>query len=151
MIGVIALYHHFGQMYMISREGREAHGLSEGRRWRHEQPDFRERLSPLGRPLEPATSETPQLVDAASERAQTRTPDVPSRGAVGPAVAHDDLEHPTGTEGVVALRREPEQQMREDIAAARAAGRLGGPSADLLPSGLDGSMPDPKETEELWR
>jgi hypothetical protein len=37
-IGVFALYHHFGQMYLTSREGRARHGLAEGTlvksRWR---------------------------------------------------------------------------------------------------------------------
>jgi hypothetical protein len=30
VVAVLALYHHFGQMYMSSREGRTVHGLDEG-------------------------------------------------------------------------------------------------------------------------
>lgn len=30
VVAILALYHHFGQMYMSSREGRAVHGLAEG-------------------------------------------------------------------------------------------------------------------------
>jgi hypothetical protein len=126
-------------------------GLALGRRWHHERPDFWQRLSPLGRPLESTMRKTAEFVDAGSELAQPRAAGVPNPGEATSATDPAHLEQPEPSERLLALRRRLEQEMREDVAAARAAGRLRGRKADLLPSGVDGLMPDPEDTEEPWR
>jgi Replication-relaxation len=125
--------------------------LALGRRWRHERPDFWQRLSPLGRPLASEAPEVPEVSETASDLTQLRALDVPNRAEATSGTDPADLGHPTASDGLLALRRELEQEMRADVAAARAAGRLGGTNADLLPSGVDGSMHDPEAKEERWR
>jgi hypothetical protein len=121
-------------------------GLALGRRWRHERPDFWERLSPLGRPLEP-TREAPILMDAASEAAQLCAADAPTPSAATVATNPAGFEYDSAAEELLARRRQLEEEARRDVAAARA----GLQPDDLRPSGLDGSMPDPEATEEPWR
>jgi hypothetical protein len=94
---------------------------------------------------------TAEFVDAGSELAQPRAAGVPNPGEATSATDPAHLEQPEPSERLLALRRRLEQEMREDVAAARAAGRLRGRKADLLPSGVDGLMPDPEDTEEPWR
>jgi Replication-relaxation len=125
--------------------------LALGRRWRHYRLDFWERLSPLGRPLGSEAAEVRDDAEPASDLAQRHAPDAPNPAGATSTTASADFEHPPASDGLLALRRQLEQEIREDIAVARAAGRLGGPRADLRPSGLDGSMPDPEETEAPWR
>lgn len=87
-------------------------GLALGRCWRHERPDFWERLSPLGRPL------TPEAVQA----------------------------RPSGDR-----RRLEDEEIRQDVAAAHAGGRIGSTKGNLRLSGVDGSMDDPETKEGPWR
>jgi hypothetical protein len=118
-------------------------GLALGHRWRHERPDFWERLSPLGRPLE-ATPEESALTEAAVGAAQpddAETPDPATATGSGDAAGFEFAE------ALLARRRQLEEQARRDAAAARAGHR----GDDLRPSGSDGSMPDPEATEESWR
>jgi protein involved in plasmid replication-relaxation len=118
-------------------------GLALGRRWRHERPDFWERLSPLGRPLE-ATPEESALTEAAVGAAQPGDEEMPdpATATVSGDAADFDL-----AEALMARRRQVEEGARRDVAAT-GAGRRGD---DLRPSASDGSMPDPEATEESWR
>jgi Replication-relaxation len=118
-------------------------GLALGRRWRHERPDFWERLSPLGRPLEP-TREATEVGDAYSDLAQADGPETPdpATGTVSGDAADLEL-----AEALLARRRQLEEEARQDAAAARGGRR----TDDLRPSGVDGLMPDPEATEESWR
>ncbi len=56
-VAVIALYQHFAQMYMTSREGRHAHGLAEGTRVVARTYNDRH-----GRPLQLPSPATPQVI-----------------------------------------------------------------------------------------
>ena len=125
--------------------------LALGRRWRHDHPSFWQRLSPLGRPLEPAPHETRELAEAASEPAPPRASDAPNRTGAMSAPAAAGSEDPPSSNSLLAGRRRLEREMRDDAAAASAAGRLGGRKTDLPLSGLDGSMDDPEAKEERWR
>lgn len=121
-------------------------GLALGRRWRHERPDFWERLSPLARPLEP-TREALVLIDTASDAEQPRGVDAPYPSTPTAATNFADLEDGPAADELQARRRQLEEEARRDVAAARAGRR----SDDLRPSGVDGSMPDPEAREEPWR
>lgn len=99
--------------------------LALGRRWRHDQPGFWQRLSPLG-------------VPSAAERASpTREPELA------------EAEDPTNS--LARRRAELLEEARQDLTAARAPSRAGFPQMDLRPSDVDGSMPDPEAREESWR
>jgi Replication-relaxation len=110
-------------------------GLALGRRWRHERPDFWERLSALGRPLK-ATPKKSALTEAAVDAAQPDGPETPdpATATTGGDAAGSEL-----AEALSARRRQLEEEARCDVAATRA----GRQSGDLRPSGVDGSMPDP--------
>jgi hypothetical protein len=111
-------------------------GLALGRRWRHDNDAFWERLSPLGR----SPSEQDNDVAAVD---QDPCPERPSPTIQPPA---------SGADGFLA-RREAEvlDEARRDIAAARARWR-GTPGVDLRLSEIDGFMDDRETDEEgSWR
>ncbi|MGH3008978.1 MAG: replication-relaxation family protein [Gaiellaceae bacterium] len=118
-----------------------------GRRWRHDNPGFWDRLSPLSRAAaEPR--EVEEVDERHSDSAQPCRADV-ARGA-GPATDTNrpEMRHPAGDEGSLARRRaELEEELGADIAEARAR-RDGTAGADLRPSGIDGYMDDPEPDEE---
>lgn len=119
-----------------------------GRHWRHDQPDFWPRLSPLGRSAAAEGREVADVVEEAPDPAQPRGADVAE--APGPTTDTDpaEMRHPAGEEGFLARRRaELEEELRADIAVARAR-RQGVARADLRPSGMTGYMDDPESDEE---
>ncbi len=118
--------------------GRADLDLALGRRWRHDQPDFWERLSPLGRPL--ATT--------GGRIAETKAAAWGVEPAEVPAV--DGLAE--------RLRRNREASLdeaRQDLAAAETQVHRGARTADLRLSGVNGLMPDPGDDldaeEASWR
>ncbi len=109
-----------------------------GRRWRHDQPGFWERLSPLGTPPPERREDggvasdgdlSPQPADA-----QARSVETPSEVA---------------SSWLVEERRRIEEEIERDIETARDR-RRPGLGEDLRLSGVDGSMPDPEEEEGSW-
>ena len=125
-------------------------GLALGRRWRHERPDFWQRLSPLGRALTTEALPAPQLAPTTPDSARRRSADVANRAG---ATSHADAElrHPEASEGLLAMRRWLQDEIRQDVAAARAASRIGTTKDDLRQAGVDGSMDDPEAKEGSWR
>ena len=123
-----------------------------GRRWRHDEPDFWTKLSPLGRVAAAEAREVAAVEEEAPDSAQPRGDDVAQ--APGPTTNTDQAEmrHPDGDEGSLARRRaELEADLRADIAAARAR-RARSAGADLRPSEIAGYMDDPEPDEEgSWR
>jgi hypothetical protein len=121
-----------------------------GRRWRHDQPDFWHRLSPLAHPL--AGSDVEQAAMPRTERslgpAETGRRRTRDRRAADPAA--DEQVH--DRTGLAEARRLLEEEMRRDLAAARAASRFG-VVEDLRSSAIDGSMDDREHEleEERWR
>jgi hypothetical protein len=120
--------------------------LALGRRWRHDQPAFWERLSPLGTPRSvrgdheaSAASTIAQAQHAADTNPPWHTEDAePCRGA---------LEH--GFNWLAEQRRQLEEEMRRDIAATQGRRHAGSRQALRL-SGVDGLMPDPEDEERPW-
>ena len=119
-----------------------------GRRWRHDRPDFWPQLSPLGRAATAERHQVEQVAVRPSDSAQPRGADVAQ--AASPTTDTDpaEMRHPAADEGFLARRRaELEEELRADIAAARA--RQGGTvGADLRPSEIAGYMDDPEPDEE---
>jgi hypothetical protein len=117
--------------------------LALGRRWRHDQPDFWERLSPLHRPrVYPASvseGAPPGDGSALQPAAQPLDP-----AAADPSV---DPEAELFDRQLQRLRQADHDEVQSGLASRRAAG----PSEDLLPSGVDGLMPDPKTTSTTRR
>lgn len=66
-------------------------GLALGRRWRHERPDFWERLSPLGRPLATEALQAPQPARAAGRRG--------SKPDLRPSAGDGSMDDPEAKEG----------------------------------------------------
>lgn len=123
--------------------------LALGRRWRHEQQDFWERLSPLGRPLaadEEAAHTAPTSAEPAAAIAA-------ADGRQEPAAEGAAAEQRRADVGILEARRLLEEELRRDLAAARAAGRRGVTRRDLRSSAIDGSMDgrDHDLEEERWR
>jgi hypothetical protein len=121
-------------------------GAALGRRWRHDRPDFWPQLSPLGRAATPR--EVPGVAEEASDPVQPCGADVAP--AASPTTDTDpaEMRHPARDEGFLARRRaELEEELRADIAAARARRGGTGP-ADLRPSEIAGFMDDPEPGEE---
>ena len=111
-------------------------GLALGRRWRHDNEAFWERLSPLGRS---PSDEDNDL--AAADRDEGLEPPTP---ASQPSTS--------GADGFLA-RQEAEvlEEARRDVAAARAR-RRGATAVDLRLSEIDGFMDDREADEEgSWR
>ena len=110
--------------------------LALGRRWRHDQPDFWERLSPLHRPrvYSQAAPEGAHPSDGSALQPAARPLDpAPADPAVDSEaeVFHQQLQR---------LRQAERDEIQSGLASRRAAG----PSEDLRPSGVDGLMPDPE-------
>jgi len=111
-------------------------GLALGRRWRHDDDAFWERLSPLGR----SPSQEDNDVAAVDP---DQGPEPPTPTTKPPASGADSF----------LARREAEvlEEARRDIAAARAR-RRGAPTSDLRLSEIDGFMDDREPDEEgSWR
>jgi hypothetical protein len=112
-----------------------AHAL--GRRWRHDQPDFWKRLSPLHRPrvyAPPAPEGAHPGDGSALQPAAEPLHSASADPTVDPEaeVFHQQLQR---------LR----QAERDEIQSGLASPRADGPSEDLRPSGVDGLMPDPED------
>lgn len=129
--------------------GRADLALALGRRWRHTQPDFWERLSPLGRAAAAAKPREVEDVDEwPSDCAQPRGADVAQPRGAATDTDQAEMRHPAGDKGLLARRRaELEEELRADIAAARAR-RRGPAVADLRPSEIAGYMDEPEPDEE---
>lgn len=130
------------------RRGVADRAVALGRRWRHDRPDFWSRLSPLGRAAAAEPREVEEVIEEAPDSAQ------PCGAAAGraarPTTDTDpaEMRHPGGDDGFLARRRaELEEELRADIAAAR-AGRDGAAVMDLRPSEMTGFMDDPEPDEE---
>ena len=111
-------------------------GLALGRRWRHDNDAFWERLSPLGRSV---SEEANDVADV--DRDQALEPPPPT------------IEPPaSGGDSLLARRRaEVLEEARRDVAAARAR-RRGAQAVDLRLSEIDGFMDDREADEEgSWR
>ena len=111
--------------------------LALGRRWRHYQPDFWERLSPLHRPrvYSPPAPEGAHPGDGSALQPAAESLDSAAGvTAVDPEaeVFHQQLQR---------LRQAGRDEIQSGLASRRAAG----PSEDLRPSGVDGLMPDPED------
>jgi len=124
--------------------------LALGRSWRHDSEGFWERLSPLGRAA--AGPREVAEVEEAPDAAQVGGADVAQAASPTPDTDSAAMRHPPAAEGFAARRRaELEEELRADIAAARAR-RRGSTGADLRPSGIDGFMDDPEPDEEAsWQ
>jgi Replication-relaxation len=122
-----------------------------GRRWRHDRPDFWPQLSPLGRAAATEAREVAEVAEEAPDAAQPCDANVANRPPSTTDTDPAEMRHPTPDEGFMARRRaELEEELRADIAAARAR-RAGTTEADLRPSEIAGYMDDPKPDEEgLW-
>jgi hypothetical protein len=107
-------------------------GLALGRRWRHDNDTFWERLSPLGRPPSEENDEV-----AAVDQDPGLEPPTPT------------IEPPASEADSFLARREAEilDEARRDVAAARAR-RRGTPGVDLRLSEIDGFMDDREADEE---
>ena len=110
-------------------------GLALGRRWRHDNDAFWERLSPLGR----SPSEEDNDVAAVD-------PDE------GPEPPTPTIQPASGADGFLASREaEVLEEARRDVSTARAR-RRGTPGVDLRLSEIDGFMDDRETDEEgSWR
>jgi Resolvase, N terminal domain/Replication-relaxation len=113
--------------------------LAPGRRWRHDQPDFWERLSPLHRPTPSATA--PESACTAGRSAQE-----PTRQGVGPATP-DLAPDPKGHafhEQLQRLRQATLDEIQSGLADP-SSGHGADSSEDLRPSDVDGLIPDPEK------
>jgi hypothetical protein len=123
-----------------------------GRRWRHDRPGFWEQLSPLARPLAADASPTVEASEmTATDDAHTHDASAAQQTGIADT-RPEELQPPAPAEGLVAMRRRLEDELREDIAAARAADaarRAGRATADLRPSGIDGFMDDHEQDDDL--
>jgi hypothetical protein len=110
--------------------------LALGRCWRHDQPDFWERLSPLHRPRvdSPPARESAHPGDGSALQSAAQL----DRAAVDPAV---DTEAEAFHQELQRLRQAERDEIQRGLTSRRAAG----PSEDLRPSGVDGLMPDPED------
>ena len=126
-------------------------GLALGRRWRHEQPGFWARLSPLGRPLGEAT-DTPALAEPVAEPPRASCTELSNAAPPARTNDQDALDGSKLFADLLARRRtDLLAEARRDLAAARLSARFGFGEGDLLPSAADGSMDDPEAEEERWR
>jgi hypothetical protein len=111
--------------------------LALGRRWRHDQPDFWERLSPLHR--RPGHAAPAQENTAAADAAARGKPLEPAGAgrAIDPGAEafHEQLQR---------LRQAEFDEIQSGLAGARSV-RAEASSRDLRPSGVDGLMPDPED------
>jgi Replication-relaxation len=111
--------------------------LALGRRWRDDQPDFWERLSPLHRPrvYSPPAPEGAHAGDGSALQ--------PAAEPLDPAGA-DPAVDPEAEVFHQQLHRLCQAE-RDEIQSALARRRAAGLSEDLRPSGVDGLMPDPED------
>jgi hypothetical protein len=111
--------------------------LALGRRWRHDQPDFWERLSPLHR--RPGHAAPAQENTAAADAAARGKPLEPAGAgrAIDPGAEafHEQLQR---------LRQAEFDEIQSGLAGAHSV-RAEASSRDLRPSGVDGLMPDPED------
>lgn len=129
-------------------------GLALGRRWRHERPDFWERLSPLGR--DPSVQRV--LPDESSTAsAEAKVPDernlAHEAGDASSATASrqaSDAETKAYLERLRLLREAERAELGRELPVVRTGRRMSA-SGDLRPSFVDGSMADPETKEGLWR
>jgi hypothetical protein len=123
-------------------------GAALGRRWRHDRPDFWPQLSPLGRAATAEPREVAEVVEEAPDSAQPCDADVAQTASPTTDTDPAEMRHPAADGGFLARRRaELEEELRSDIAAARA--RQGGTAGtDLRPSEIAGFMDDPEPDEE---
>lgn len=123
-------------------------GLALGRRWRHERPDFWQRLSPLGRLPAAEDCAAQQVAETESRSAESSALDVPELAGPTSAIGPSNSAHVPTEEGLptrrLRLHAELVEGARRDLAAARPrpAPRLQG---DLRLSGLDGLIHDPED------
>lgn len=120
-----------------------------GRRWRHQQPGFWHRLSPLGRS---AAAVEPRQAEEVDERpfdsAQPCDTDVAQRPGPTADTNPAEMRHPAGDGGFLERRRaELDDELRADI-AEDGARRRDTAEADLRVSEIDGYMDDPEPDEE---
>jgi hypothetical protein len=119
--------------------------LALGRRWRHDQPGFWERLSPLARPLT-ADADVEQPAPAGGED----EPGIATAAPLGLEPADEAAAAPPEPVSLelAEARRQLEDKIHQDLAAARAAGRRGVTDRDLRSSAIDGSMDTREDVEE---
>jgi hypothetical protein len=126
-----------------------AHAL--GRRWRHDQPDFWERLSPLHRPAPAQTAGADENACPTEATAPELAPKPLDPGAPGLAT---DPEAEAFHEQLQRLRQAQLDEIERGLPVARSS-RGAGSSENLRPSGVDGLMPDPEDDldneERSWR
>lgn len=116
-----------------------------------DRPDFWPQLSPLGRAAA-QPGEVAEVVEEAPDPAQPCDANVANAAGPTPDTDSAEVQQPAADEGFLVRRRaELEEELRSDIAAARARrGRPGG--TDLRPSEIAGFMDDPEPDEEgSWR
>jgi hypothetical protein len=112
-------------------------GLALGRCWRHDQPDFWERLSPLHRRRVHSPS-APEAAHPGGGTALHPAAEPLDSASADPTV---DPEAEVFHQQLQRLRHAERDEIQSGLASRRAAG----PSEDLRPSGVDGLMPDPED------
>jgi len=133
----------------LRTRGDAAHAADAlGRRWRHDRPDFWPRLSPLGRAAATEARQVAEVAEQASDSAQPCGADVAQAARPTSGTDRAEMRHSGPDDGFLARRRaELEEELRADIAAARAR-RGGTAGGGLRPPEIAGYMDDPEPDEE---